>query len=259
MLAMPSRALAESGQAAAKKVRVVVVADPVDDAEAPFAAEVEANLRSALEEAGYELDASMRADATVRLRLSFYNEDNLDYQINVDIAAGGQLLQLPMVACPQCDSAALLEKVEGRHGEILAELEQALAESAEPSEPGPGEPPSSVPDEPEPEPGAKSLGPLGYAGIAVGVVGLGGLIGGGVELARGRVYDDQGPTPHQLAGTNHGPVGGALLGIGGAMFVAGATMLVVDLVRSKKGRRHAGLVHPLVGPGSVGVGWSGSF
>jgi hypothetical protein len=77
-----------------------------------------------------------------------------------------------------------------------------------------------------------------------------------VELGRGRIYDVVVDT--ERTGVDHRPVGGALLGVGAVMLTAGVTMLVVDLVRSKK-RQQAGLAHPLLGPNLVGLGYSARF
>jgi hypothetical protein len=256
---LPRVAIAGPSTTTGASVRVVVDTKALGDAEAPFAAEIDQTLRAAVEEAGYVLDDSVRADATVRVRLSFFNQEDLDYQIDVDIAAGEQLVRLETVGCPHCEVDQLLARVDGRHTEILAALERALVRSREHVPPEGETPEGETPPVQEQEPGKpKPFGTLGGLGIGLAVLGVGTIVAGGVELGRGTIYDDVSRVTTERSFVDHRPVGGALLGVGGVVLAAGVTMLVVDIVRSKK-HRHAGLAVPLLGPSIVGLGYTGQF
>jgi hypothetical protein len=260
VLLLPRVAIAGPATTTGASVRVVVDTQALGDAEASFTAKIDETLRAAVQEAGYVLDDSVRADATVRVRLSFFNQEDLDYQIDVDIAAGEQLVRLETVGCPHCEVDELLARADGRHTEILAALERALARSSEHVPPeGEAPPEGETPPVQELEPGKpKPIGALGSLGIGLGVLGVGTIVAGGVELGRGKIYDDVSRVTTERSFVDHRPVGGALLGAGGVMLAAGVTMLVVDIVRSKK-HRHAGLAVPLLGPSIVGLGYTGQF
>jgi hypothetical protein len=247
----PTSAIAGPAQADSASIRVIVDTEALGDAEAPFEGAANERLRAALEEAGYELDDSVRANATVRVRISYFNEADLDYQIDVDLAVGEQILQLGTLGCPSCVEDDLLRAIDGRHAEILTALERALAQQTKPQPVGDVDPPAA------PTTKAKPIGALGGVGIGVSVLGVGMLVVGGIEFGRGRMYDDVVDT--ERTGVDHRPVGGALLGVGAVMLTAGVTMLVVELVRSKKRRQQAGLAHPLLGPNLVGLGYSARF
>lgn len=255
VLGIVAPAFAGSTQSDVARVRVVVDAATVGEAGPFFEDKVGAALRAAIQEAGYQLDDSGRADATVRVRITFYNEADLDYQVDVDISAGAQFVRLESLACPQCTDDSLLEKVDTHQPEILAELERALDQATATTQPTTNDEPAT-PARGE----SRRISPLGGAGVGVAVVGIGALIGGGVELGRGQVYDEVPRTPTERTGVDHRPVGGALLGVGGVMVVAGVTLLVVDIVRSKKrGREQLAHTHPLLGPTFVGLGYTGRF
>jgi hypothetical protein len=251
----PMSAIAGPAQADSASVRVIVDTEALGDAEAPFEGAANERLRAALEGAGYELDDSVRANATVRVRISYFNEADLDYQIDVDLAVGEQILQLGALGCPSCADDDLLAAIDGRHAEILAALERALAQQTEPSPPVEDGNPPEAPTATK----TKHIGTLGRVGIGISVLGVGVLAVGGVELSRGRIYDDVTQSATERTGIDHRPVGGTLLGVGAVMLTAGVTMLVVDLVRSKKRQQQAGLVHPLLGPSIVGLGYAGRF
>jgi hypothetical protein len=249
---VPTSAVAGPAQGDSARVRVIMDTEALGDAEAPFKGAANERLREALEAAGYELDDSVRANATVRVRISYFNKADLDYQIDVDLAVGEQILQLGTLGCPSCVEDDLLAAIDGRHAEIVAALERALAQQTKPQPVGDVDPPAA------PTTKTKPIGALGGVGIGVSVLGVGMLVAGGVELGRGRIYDDVTQSVTERTGIDHRPVGGAMLGVGAVMLTAGVTMLVVDLVRSKK-QRQAGLVHPLLGPSIVGLGYAGRF
>ena len=81
----------------------------------------------------------------------------------------------------------------------------------------------------------KPIGPLGFAGIGVGVVGLGG-IGAGVALAIKGVV----PVPNEAGQrTNYRTPGNVILAVGGAALMAGVVMIALDVSKRKKANKAA--------------------
>lgn len=256
VLGVPASAIAGPAQAEGARVRVVIDAEELGEAGPFFQDKVGATLRAAVEQAGYQLEDGIRADATVRVRISFFNEADLDYQVHVEISAGAELVQLETLDCAQCVDDDLLGKIDDQHAQVLAGLERALALVQQRPQPAnEDDPPVEGTKQP------KAIGALGYGGIGVAALGIGALVAGGVEFGRGKIYDDRTRIANELTFVDHRPVGGALLGVGGVVVAAGVTMLVVDLVRASKRRQqpHAGLAIPLLGPSMLGLGYSGQF
>jgi hypothetical protein len=252
LLAVPSTAHAAEGE----RVRVVVDVSMLGEEEASFADAISPGLRAAIEGAGYVLDEQVSADATVRVRVRYFNEGDLDYQIDLDISAGEQLARIDTIACPQCFESDIVAKVDAQHEVILAALARMLAEDGrEPT--NASEPEPRVNEEPEPRP--KPIGVVGGVGIGVAALGVGALVAGGVELGRGKVYDAVTQIETQRSFVDHRPVGGALLGVGAVVLAAGITMVIVDVVQAKKRRDRTSLAVPLLGPNMVGLGFSGKF
>src|SRR5688572_6913268 len=75
-LVMPSVAIAGPAEAETTSVRVIVDTKALGDVETSAAAEIDESLRAAVEEAGYVLDDSIGAEATVRVRISFFNQED---------------------------------------------------------------------------------------------------------------------------------------------------------------------------------------
>src|SRR5689334_21893282 len=113
VLLAPPSALAQAPSQAAR-VRVVVDAKDLGEAESFFDEEVGARVRGLVEAEGYEVLDSVDADATVRVRITFFNPDDLDYKIDVDISAGSEIVRLEPLDCPQCVDEDLLAKIEGQ-------------------------------------------------------------------------------------------------------------------------------------------------
>jgi len=236
-------------------VRLVVDASALGQTSDVYEDVVAQELRTAFENSDYSLEDSVRADATVRVRIIFFNEADLDYQIEIDISAGPELVRLDSIGCVQCADEDLMAKIEGAAPKILAGLEHALAASGESPEP-------REPDDPgqdAPSTTVKTITALGGVGIGAAALGLGLVVAGGVELGRGRVYSEATSRPTERTGFDHRPPGAALLGVGGAVLMAGVALLAVDLIRIKNRRRQQAVAHPLAGPGLVGLGLTGRF
>jgi hypothetical protein len=253
LLAPPRAAALEPKQAA--RVRVVVDARELGEGESFFNEEVGARVRGLVEAKGYEVLDTVDADATVRVRITFFNPEDLDYQIDVDISAGSEIVRLEPLDCPQCVDADLLAKIEGQDEAILAAIDKALAQDDESSKRG-----RARADRDEGGTQVAPIGPMGGVGIGVLGLGLGLTIAGAIEIGRGEVFDNAEGAP-LLTGEDHGPRGRILLGTGVGGVAIGAALLVTDLMlRAKQRKRHrAGAAVPIITPTSIGVGWVGHF
>jgi hypothetical protein len=184
-----------------------------------------------------------------------------DYRVSVVAMRDGKPVR-PMsepVECV-CNSEKLLALVDDRIDEAVAELRAAkLADVTMPPEPEPTppdpviRPESEVIDDEEVDGHRRPLGALGYAGIAVGVLGVGAL-GAGIPLAL-RPDEMRGARPERERYSTHPP--GIAMAVGGGVALAtGVTLIIVDRVRH---RRRSLAVLPTFGPGRVGLSITRSF
>lgn len=184
---------------------------------------------------------------------------------------GKPIVEVSEVACELCVEDELIEKVAVTLREIApqmrAHMEKIAADEAEkarleaeknkpPPEGGTGAGTGTgTGTEPEPEPEPERFGPKGKAGfglVAAGVVGLG--VGVGLAL---RSPTQKDPTiGYELVDTR--PPGYGVLAVGGALAVTGAVLLILD-ARERQRRLDKNAVAPVVGPGAVGLVWSGRF
>jgi hypothetical protein len=248
------------GERGSTQVRVVVDAKGLGEAAEFFEKEVTARVKEAVEGAGYEVVESVEAEVTVRVRMSFFNEEDLDYQVDVDISAGSELVRLETLGCAQCVDEDLLGKIEGQGGEIVAGIDKALVRVKEG-----GEEPSGGGDGGGEVEEVGVIGALGGVGIGVAAVGLGVTIAGAVELSRGRVYEGDPATSEAryLRWSDSRPRGQVLLGVGLGTLALGGALLVTDLVirakKRKRQREQASAFVPVFGAEMVGLGWVRHF
>jgi hypothetical protein len=90
----------------------------------------------------------------------------------------------------------------------------------------------------------RKIGPLGFAGIGLAVVGLAG-VGAGVGLAVKGVE----PTPPYQKSKDFRTPGNVILAIGGAALIAGVVMIAVDVSKRKKSRSQKAAKIRAFGPG----------
>lgn len=210
-----------------------------------------------LEEAGY--DAS-----SVRISIGWLNADEFHYSVKVALDPATPADQAPLTAtCRDCSSAQLVKAaVSGVYKAIQQRPEgppgpePTPAEESEPVEESEPEPqPEDAPAEPKASnKKAGPLQPLGWAGVGT-------MIGGAVSLGAGGAFlalGERRPADDMSQIRDFRPAGYGLLGVGGALLIAGAVMLGVERARSKK-RANAAVIHPFAGPRSAGVAWSGRF
>jgi hypothetical protein len=210
--------------------------------------------------AGYELVTNDPAAAQVRVRLEVLRLDKFDYGIHFELGEGDQVEPLlPWVACLACMDSKLLTVLDSSWTPLLDTLDEHL----EAREPDP-RPVLVSPLDTSPTESTRPIGPLGYVGIGIGVLGLGGVVWGAVDLSRGRVYDSP-PDAGDLyrTGTDHTFRGKVLLGAGAGVVVVGGALLITDLMIHRKRRAQAtSRAHvpaPFISPTAVGLAWTGRF
>lgn len=128
------------------------------------------------------------------------------------------------VVCMDCAAQEIATKSLSILPAVAEKAHEARAEAEPP-------PPEVVPDdvaqEPAPSP-SRRLGPVGYVGIAAGVLGLGSTIVGALFLHRGKVIEGD-PGAPIVDYTDYRPLGVGLLGAGLGVMVVGNVLLGVDL------------------------------
>ncbi|NJK31746.1 MAG: hypothetical protein HC927_04615 [Deltaproteobacteria bacterium] len=188
---------------------------------------------------------------TLRVRIEYLDQEDLEYAIHYDIQHDDELItDVPWIACVTCVDAALIRKIQEGLPAALERIREIEEEPALPPETADPKTPAIAP-----------IGGLGIAGVVVAGLGLGTMIAGGVELGRGVVIE--GGAEQTRTRIDHRTPGAALLGVGSAALVAGAILLGVDLgLRAKRRKQAAGaqtLVLPIIGPEQVGLGLVRNF
>lgn len=142
------------------------------------------------------------------------------------------------VVC-KCSNDELLDAIGEKLPAAVERLREPLASREEPE-------PQEGPSEPEPQPEPQSPAPrhrkmteLGTAGIAVGAVGVSGVVVGAVFMGLGQ----RRPADRLELERDYRPPGVAFLVSGGVVLGAGLAMLVTDIVQCRRGHARC-LVEP---------------
>lgn len=169
--------------------------------------------------------------------LHWVRHDDSVYGVSVKTRRPGeQAREVEAFEC-ECIDSGLTKAVLERLPEALAQLEEVaepVGMEVQPSRPEVGEPSESgqpLGDEATPR---RPLGPLGRAGIGVGVVGVGTLVGGGILYALGQRFGAPTGRSWDQPGRDLEPPGIALMVTGGAALVAGVAMLAIDRARARR-------------------------
>jgi hypothetical protein len=244
-------------------------------------------LRALVEAGDFEITDDAEGVPLLRVRLRLMEAGDRNYGIHFEFVEGDAVEPaVQWTDCVFCTEARMLQRLESVAPELLAAIEARLLGQPDAGSDtggvGVGEDVGDESEGDEDDGGviappidtrAKPIGPLGYAGIGTAVLGLGLTIGGAVEASRGRQYDPAcGPdgcpmgtsnTYQELTGTDHRPIGYALLGVGVSAAIAGIVMIGVDVGRRAKTRRPAdqrrALIVPIASPAGAGIGVSGHF
>lgn len=143
------------------------------------------------------------------------------------------------VDCGGCSTEELIAAVVEEFDSVLPDLAPPKAQQVEPEGPVDNPGPIDVGED------QAKLGVMGSAGVAMGVLGLTGVVGGAVLVGMGQpVLDDEA----QLRDFRTPGVG--VLGGGAALLVAGAILIAVDRTQAKKRQT---TVAPMMAPKMSGV------
>jgi hypothetical protein len=154
------------------------------------------------------------------------------------------------------DADDVLAKIEEDLPTILGWLERPSPSKASAEPPTPTV--TDVSDPPERTGNPRTVGPLGWTGIALMTAGIGPLVAGAVMFPQTRtrlVQVDTGSgveTQERIEPKYPDALTGALIGVGSVFVVAGVGMLVGDQVRRKKGRARASTFAPTFSAERVG-------
>lgn len=199
------------------------------------------------------------ADATIVVKLSWVDMDGLHYAVKVTVVRDGEPDSVTEFECKGCSDAELGRVVGSHLPEIVPNLERKT-EPAPPQLEGDPPQPEEVEVEPDPEPEKpkpRPLGPLGKAGIGVGVVGLLGIGAGALVFVQGQKFDNPMGVFVDPEGKDYRDPGVGVMVAGGLMVVGGLVLFVIDRTRGRKGR--SARKKTRVGPTSTGAAFAVKF
>jgi hypothetical protein len=224
--------VAPEGETARVGLRVNV--DGLGSDGEPVGAKIEETARTVIGEQGFA-DASEELDPRIVVVVEKTGtEENPGFVVGFSIEKGEEIVpgSARQTDCSLCTRGELIERIKGELPGLLklARQHQVVAASSEDGGEG-GEGGEGGDDGGAEE--VKAIGPLGFAGIGLGVVGLAG-VGVGVGLAV-KGFEPKGPD--YLERTNYRTPGNIVLSIGGAALIAGVVMIAVDVSKRKKARQ----------------------
>ncbi|KIG15271.1 hypothetical protein DB30_05815 [Enhygromyxa salina] len=251
-----------ASQTSADPIALAVDVSELPEAERGVGPVLLGQLRTLVEAGGFEITEDPAAAMVLQVRVRILEAGDRNYGIHFEFVDGGSVVPAAeWTDCVFCTEARMLQKLESKQAELLASIEARQQVPAETDDGGDGGDSDSE-DDGGAAPLPKPIGPIGIAGAAVSVVGLGAIVWGAVEVSRGRVYEHPAGLFYERTSVNHAPRGYVLVGVGAAVATAGLVMLGVDMGRRAKQRKHGrsqALIVPTFSPTGLGLGISGSF
>lgn len=200
-----------------------------DEMRAGLEVELAQQLEKLAEAHGFEVSKSHTAMLLLHIDIGQTDVRNPVYLMHASVFRDGELLERAEArTCVRCTPAELVEL-------SLELLPRALSQVAASPEEEPIEPPPPAvvadADENESDEPARARprgpGPMTYAGLSIGALGLVGVIAGGVLVGRG--IQPRPADPLHLTVINYSKPGAALLGVGLGSVVAGLVLLALDV------------------------------
>lgn len=225
-------------------------------------------LTNALTAKGYDvLDPNAPASGVdvLRVALGWRDFDASIYTIRYYASPeGGETTECPEHLCEHCSDDDLIEALGLHLPEALdALVVEATVDTPPPDEPPPEDPP---PDDPPPDKTENKQFPvLAGAGIGLAVAGLGGLVAGGVLVAKGEQTAPGPGGPVEVETTDFRPPGYALLAGGGALLVTGAVLIAIGFKKraasddQARARRPRFTFSPAITPRGAHLGLTARF
>jgi|GEM_PF-2318620 len=180
-----------------------------------------------------------------------------DYGTHIEVWVDGEEVGEEITLCTRKGEAELIECALSGLPKVLhlIPVEASAATAAQPVE----DSADSEGSEDLPQVVAPPLGVLGIAGIVVAAGGLGLGVAGGIDLSRGMVESGAGQA-RSVEQVDHRPRGMGLLIGGGVALAAGAALIAVGVIRTKKKQRERrSRVQLDASPGFAGLRLTGRF
>ena len=169
------------------------------------------------------------------------DDENPGYVVGFSIEKGEDIVpgSARQADCSLCTRGELIEKIEAELPGLLELAREHQVPAAVVGDEG-GEGGEAGEEGGEDGGGeeTKAIGPLGFAGIGVAVLGAAGVGVGAAFVARGVVPDELGTSgAGQALATDYRTPGIATLVVGGVALVAGVVMIAIDVSKRKKARK----------------------
>jgi hypothetical protein len=269
-LATPSVALAQAPTAVEdgpQPVRFELDASAVGDRALGLEDLLREKLAPVFEANQAELVDMSRSEAPhlrVRIGGKFKDIELFKYELHFELVEGDKVTKLiDPVVCESCYDDVIVSTVAAQVPTLLDAVD-ARAAAVGPSDTGDGDTGDGDAGDGDtnPAPMPKPITGLGIGGAIIAGLGIGALIGGGVELSRGVVIESSGS--RQARQIDHRTPGFVFVGVGATALVAGVVMLGVDLAaQSRKRKTHVQAartqVIPILSPAGFGLGVVGRF
>jgi hypothetical protein len=183
--------------------------------------------------------APENAEQTLSVRVTAFDEEQRNYDIDLELRSDGGVATMVLVECPVCTERRLIAKLAEEIPRLIEVHQEKLGKDGNAITPElrPQEELAEV-DQPVAEVRKRRLGPLGITGAAMLGVGVAALATGGYLLDRG-VEVEGGVVVEEVSSiptVDYLPPGVATLAAGFVAAGVGATLLALDLARTRKGR-----------------------
>lgn len=237
--------------------------------EEPSADELEAGAIAAYEKGDFEEAARLFEAVFDRT-----NDPNLLYNVGRVYEEAGKLekaieyydrfvhaegvgLDTRVVASERLSQLKKIVGVDDEEPEPVAEEPEPVVEE----DPEPEEPPPS--DDAPTKPPSRAMGITGITLLSIGGAALitSGVLGGLAVRNNNRLDDELGddPAATRKRGRNQALATDVLIGVGSALVVVGATLVIVNEVRKSKAKNRTAHVAPLLGPTGAGLSLTARF
>jgi hypothetical protein len=197
-------------------------------------------------------DAKIDAAANGRTLAVTINGTPFAYDVTVGVKDGGDWIGDLRSGVCKCDDTQLVSRVRSDVAAVAGRLQPGDAPPVV-SHPTTPASPDATADKRERVP----LGGKGKAGVALLVLGAGGVIAGAVLLGMGSNEEVASDDPSATETADLRPPGAAVLATGGVLVVAGAVLLGLDRRDAK--RKRAVAIAPSAGRTTYGFAISGRF
>jgi hypothetical protein len=193
-------------------------------------------LGPALEQADlHVVSTSEIGEQTLSVRVITFDEDQRNYKVDLEMSSDGGVVTMFTAQCDACTERRLIAKLVEGIPRLVEMHEENQGEAIAREPPPPREPSQGA--QPALGGSKRTIGPVGITGAAMIGVGVLALAAGGYLLGRDVEPDGAfSPALSPIPTKSFLPAAGGTLAAGVALAGVGATLLVLDLERARKGR-----------------------